>query len=376
MPQLKSTPLVWGHIFEDTCRSVTQVLLNCNVHEAPGSIRSADGYISCSPDGIGIVRIPHKLIGRELKVADLKISRNKYDFSNVVNFAEPLKQYRRYQRINNSEGDKYSALVEQMYYNSIALFEFKSPYSRVLTNVVPQEYCYQVLCGLNVMSICKIGVYSESRFVTCLADQLDFSDSYLNFNTGGVDLSLEFHSREPFMVGCKFYVFGDVSREVRDSMGFTRIRNKFELMSITAVLEPVKDFQCIDCCFIRDDIYSSSRLLINFYNNISKYCEVDFDTLAATYWTYQTDGDISPLADLIRGPNVFAIQYWKLMDNRIAYFTRIADFAESQLPGAIEVVESVKLLAGRIDKRDILDDIPMKRAARGEILCEIVQRTA
>ncbi len=374
--QTKAISLTWGHIFEDSCRTVTEVLMDCTIHNAPGSIRHKNGFISCSPDGIGVVRVPHSMVNRpQVRTRDLKIVKGKYDFSSVVNFDESLIHYQRYRKINNGLIDEsYSEKVDAIYHNRIALFEFKSPISRDLVEEVPYQYSFQVLTGMNVVDICDYGVYSESRFVSCDKEQFGFNDAYVNFDNGYTDDSLLFHKVTPFMIGCKFFVYKDcVDSETRDELGFTCIESKSSLHYIENNISAVVDYYCIDCCFVMNDEYSSRKLLVDFY---TKLCDIgvkacSFDDLAKAYYTYLYRNDIAPLITLVletykvKHKVMFAIQLWKLMSNQIVYFNKVIDFADNQLEGATDVIESVRLLNNRLDAEDIIASVPRKRGEKG-----------
>lgn len=64
--------------------------------------------------------------------------------------------------------------------NSIILYEFKCPYSRVLTDVIPKYYVDQVLLGLDTIDICDYGIYIEAIFRRCSLLQLGFTPEYDN----------------------------------------------------------------------------------------------------------------------------------------------------------------------------------------------------
>lgn len=368
----KVVPLIWGHNFEDTCKVATELLFDCEILTAPGSIRSNDNYISCSPDGIGVVRVPHTYAKKKtIKLTDIPCKRLKYDFSKVVNFTDPIKQYERFRRINNSPSDRYSKLVDQIYFDAVALFEFKSPISRKLSGEIPQGYCYQVLAGLNVMSVCDIGIYSESRFVCCNRQQLDFDCKHVDMDTGKPDDSLEFYTIVPFMIGCKFYVFDGVPEDIRSLVNVHEVISKYDILQLNNNIEVTRDYYCIDCCFIRNDDYSSRSLLNKFYNILSKVMNVDFDQLSDAYWCFHNNRNIEPLLNLVKHKDIFAVQYWKLMDNQVAYFRPIEDFIDRNLEGAIDVINSVNLLSDRHDINNVIGQVKKSAGSRANIYDEI-----
>ena len=380
--QAKAISLAWGHIFEDSCRLATEVLLDCTVYNAPGSIRHKNGFISCSPDGVGVVRVPHSVVNRPpIHVRDLGIARGgKYNFDSVVDFEESLTHYQRYRKINNGmTDDSYSNKVNTIYHDRIALFEFKSPISRGLIKEVPYQYSFQVLAGMNVVDICEYGVYSESRFVCCSKEQFGFNDEHIDFDSGEIDTSLLFHGITPFMIGCKFFIYKDtVDNDLRDELGFTCVECRSNLHYIENSISAVVDYYCIDCCFVANDEYSSRRLLIDLYTKLRDIpVTCSFDELAKAYYTYVYHQDISPLITLMvrtyRGKtkDMFAIQLWKLMSNQIVYFNRVIDFADNQLAGAIDVIESVKMLNGRFDAEDVISSVPRKRGSKGNVSGDI-----
>jgi hypothetical protein len=62
---------------------------------------------------------------------------------------------------------------------TIALIEFKSPWSRMPNGEIPEHYRCQVLAGLDTVKICDIGLYCEGVFRTCSVKQWS-NNNYIN----------------------------------------------------------------------------------------------------------------------------------------------------------------------------------------------------
>lgn len=110
----------WGSLFEDALRDYINIIYKCDIIET-GSIPHKElNTIAYSPDGIAVTNTNN--ISHLLNETDIK--------------------------------DK----------DSIVLFEFKCPYSRIPTGEVPEHYIDQPLLGMEVIDICDISIFIEAVY--------------------------------------------------------------------------------------------------------------------------------------------------------------------------------------------------------------------
>ena len=157
-------PVIWGTVFESSTRTITELILGTKIFTLNGSIRNKNSVISCSPDGIGIVRLP-KQTALDLITKDINdyytISKDQYKFK-CNKLIEPgiLCEF------GNTASNNWEPPQDDDDVELIALYEFKSRHSKALVHdKIQPEHLYQVLGGIEVMKIVyNIGVYAESWF--------------------------------------------------------------------------------------------------------------------------------------------------------------------------------------------------------------------
>lgn len=373
--QGKIIPLVWGHLYEPTTKLYTEILLDCEIHEAPASVRNVKdgGITSCSPDGIGEIvvnfNVFKRIYSKQFSIKDIPKSRGNYVFNGLINFAEPLEFYKRNNFINNDfANSEFVRKFRLTHFPTIALFEFKSPYSRNLEKKIKQEYIYQVLGGLNIIEICDVGVYSECRFMVCNIEQFRFDDKFLNFRYGNVDDSGLFSFDKPKMIGCKFFIVNDgVENPFED---IQKVESESCLHKIMDALTVNIDYTIVDCCYLEEDKYSSAKLFEKFTRELSiNVGEINVER-------FNNYVSAAELVEYVTGfPKVFGYMYWKLMDNNIAYVNNVYDFVESHSENVNDILKTVSLLSDmdNMDAHATLDSLKKVRVCRESCIYEEVK---
>lgn len=162
--------VIWGNLFESSSKLVTEIILDTTIYNVNGSIKHTNIINSCSPDGIGIIKIPvriwHKLMPANVQHFIKKGKRFSIDAKLLIKPAI-IGGYDSW-----SEGvwqpptitqDNHLEMLE-----ILALFEFKSPFSRVMEHTkIKPDYLFQVLGGTEIISCTKIGAFVEVWFSEC-----------------------------------------------------------------------------------------------------------------------------------------------------------------------------------------------------------------
>jgi len=157
--------IVHGNVYESSTKKVTELILGTKIYSVNGSVKHPNGVVSCSPDGLGVVKLPHnvafKLIGKKSRdVIKYKNDRFKINSKKMIEPAILVDD--NIQHINNwkpASDDSNDAKL-------IALYEFKSRYNKELHfDDIEPGHLYQVLGGISVMKVAyNVGVYAESWF--------------------------------------------------------------------------------------------------------------------------------------------------------------------------------------------------------------------
>ncbi len=129
----------WGNVFEELIRLHTQELFNCNIQET-GSIPYHEGYLSYSPDGLGVVS--KEALKRFFQIDDLQL--------------------------------------DETHDNFLTLFEFKCPHSRVPTEDIPEHYRPQITIGMNIIDIMETGIFIQAVYRRCLFNQMKYNVEHIN----------------------------------------------------------------------------------------------------------------------------------------------------------------------------------------------------
>ena len=128
----------WGKVFEPIVKSWCELVFHTKIYGTNDYLRNIpnkDGF-AYSPDGIGVVQIPIEI-----------------EYNNSI-----LRRY-----------------VE----DKIVLFEFKSPFGKMVKENVPEDhYVSQVKMGLDMIDIAEMGLLVEAVFRRCSWNDLDFTTNY------------------------------------------------------------------------------------------------------------------------------------------------------------------------------------------------------
>tara|TARA_B100001179_G_scaffold231323_1_gene220944 strand:+ start:634 stop:1773 length:1140 start_codon:yes stop_codon:yes gene_type:complete len=152
----------WGNIMEDTTKYLCELFLDVKINDCPGSIKSLDKVVTCSPDGLAVCSFPHQLSMLIL-----------HNIIHKPEYREIKKRYRGYSKIEDGEFVKNEILTFTV------LFEFKTPFSRKLTDEISSEdYSRQVLMGLDCLICSDVGIFYEADIKSCNLEDLWFSETY------------------------------------------------------------------------------------------------------------------------------------------------------------------------------------------------------
>lgn len=131
----------WGTVFENSLRDHINEILNCNIIETGSIPHESYSGLAYSPDGISVVNtqlLNNVLIKNDKLICD---------------------------SIKETE-------------ESIILFEFKCPYSRVPTGSVPVYYVDQPKMGMEVINICEMAVFIEAVFKLVQYENIQYNSIY------------------------------------------------------------------------------------------------------------------------------------------------------------------------------------------------------
>jgi hypothetical protein len=132
----------WGNLFEDLNAKYFDYLYKTTTKGDQIFIADVHKNQSYSPDGIAVI-----------------------DFETDVTVFEFAQ-----------DGQINGAHIELQLVPTIALIEFKSPWSRIPDGSIPDDYLCQVLAGLDTVKICSLGVYCESVFRSCSVPDYGFNN--------------------------------------------------------------------------------------------------------------------------------------------------------------------------------------------------------
>jgi hypothetical protein len=186
----------WGTVFESMVRNHVNTILNCNIVETGAIPHSVYEQFAYSPDGISVVNV------QTLK---------KLLDSNDKEICDTI--------VNNDE--------------SIILFEFKCPHSRVPTGNVPIYYADQPRLGMKVIDICEMAVFIEAVYKVCALDDIGYNNNY-NFNYHKDKFTL---TNNPISCGVVIFYYNDVDKdEISNSI------DKDIQKNLTQLLKDIKRF--------------------------------------------------------------------------------------------------------------------------------------
>jgi len=316
----------WGNMHENTTRKISELLLNCTIREANGSIKHKNGINAYSPDGIGVVRLSKKSCKYIVERTGMHITRN-------------LKSFISYLSIHPSEIiDKYGPEV-------ICLFEFKTPYTRKLKNVFDKnEYSRQILVGLDTIDISILGIFVECDIKECLPDQLWFNKEY-NHNGN----SNSFYPEPPNIIGCSFlypisdiaemidscnnYLYGDIVDNIRviPEEDFTLITGPIFVKENNSI--SLNEFGFIESCkFLDDPMIAEIKTLIR----LIKLLKINQDIILEFY---------EQLTEII-SEYIIGFEYWKLMKSQFFLFPKIPGIVDLWKEECKELIDFVNVNKG------------------------------
>jgi len=128
----------WGTVMENVTIQITELLLNTTVHEINILKGEIIGQLY-SPDGIGIVKLICDKQGQHPRI-------------------------------------KYKSNTEYFY----TLFEFKAPFSALLTGSIPKHYVPQVQDGLSVIKDADNAIFISAQYRICSLSEMKVDDVYNN----------------------------------------------------------------------------------------------------------------------------------------------------------------------------------------------------
>ncbi len=159
-------PVIWGNVFESSTRLVSELFLGTKIFTLNGSIKHKNNVVTCSPDGIGIVRLP-------LDAAIRLTTKNIEDYYTVKKDIFRFKSDKLIEsaitvEFGKSSLNNWSPPTSDSDVEFVALYEFKSRRGKPITHdKIQPDHLYQVLGGIEVMNVVyNVGVYVESEFDT------------------------------------------------------------------------------------------------------------------------------------------------------------------------------------------------------------------
>jgi len=330
---LEGVPAIgWGNMHENTTRKISELLLNCTIREANGSIKHKNGVNAYSPDGIGVVRLSKK---------SCKYIKDKIHLRTKI--TRNLKSFISYLAIHPSE------IIDKDGPEIICLFEFKTPYTRKIENVFKDNnYSRQILVGLDTIDICMLGIFVECDIKECLPDQLWFNKEYTHPGN-----SNSFYSSPPSIIGCSFlYPISDVA-EIIDSCNNYIYQDIIDGVRVV----PEKDFTLITGpIFIKEKLNEvSSKIILDEFGFI-KSCKflnepeiAEIETLIKLVNIVDINQEVilsfyEQITEII-SPFVIGFEYWKLMKYQFFLFPKIpgiVDLWEDECRELIDFIEQNK----------------------------------
>lgn len=165
-------PIIWGNVFESSARLVASLIFNTTIHEFNGGIKHKNGVNTCSPDGVGLIRLPLSMVSRIFNRHVSQYAKYKYSGDteifrlNSVECIIPGPRMRHAVAVDNSWQPPVMTAAnycDEM--ELVALFEFKCPFSKEPQHTkIHEPYLFQVLGGTEIMHVSLIGLLFECWF--------------------------------------------------------------------------------------------------------------------------------------------------------------------------------------------------------------------
>lgn len=319
----------FGNAFESSCKSINEIYFGCEILDAPGSIKSDKGSVTCSPDGLGVVELSkvfHDLIMRQyFEKKPYTEEGKKPRFCGNI----PMDV-----RNMDSGGKKYPHII---------LFEFKSPYTRIIKDGMPsEEYSRQVLMGLEVLDYPSAGIFSEMDFEVTL-DELWFDHSYY---LKGVKIdSVKKGYGEVEFIGCKFFLgnrnyIGTVLKE-DIPYGRDTAYNKLDPNN------PYQHFHKIDSPVIRNN---GEKYHNNFFHNLEAI-GVDSEEMKQTFDRLNplSKEDVNEyfdqLIEIMKKNQCFAQVKWKMLKVNTQLFLKYPNLTQIWEDKCDDLIEKISTIA-------------------------------
>jgi YqaJ-like viral recombinase domain len=160
--------IIWGHVFESSTKLMCELILNTKIHVMGGSIKHDSNVVSCSPDGVGILRVPTSIVLDLIsqKVEDHYKGKKRFAIkpNGVVYPAILVGDFK-----TNASNWSPTTMTKDNYNDEVelvALYEFKSRYSKAVDHTKTDPgYLFQVLGGIEIVKpVYKVGVLAEANF--------------------------------------------------------------------------------------------------------------------------------------------------------------------------------------------------------------------
>ena len=144
----------WGTYFEPVTTRVVEMLFG-TVNNEFGSLVGPVPYSSYSPDGVAVVTVPYCDLDRY----SIPIPGWQHDFE--LNYILKL---------------------------MMIMFEFKAPYTRVPSGIIPEEYIPQLYAGLATIPEAELSLFINNQFKSCTVMDLTKRDTSSNLYASGIIL--------------------------------------------------------------------------------------------------------------------------------------------------------------------------------------------
>lgn len=365
--------IVWGKIFENSVKRVTEIILNCDINDAPGSIKNTNKYVTCSPDGLGVLPIKAKIAKKMIKginVSELGISRGEFLFSTIIDQSSATEIIKMNSEIEKTIDKGYTIVdfLPKMY----ALFEFKAPITRKLErNKIPPEYIYQVLGGLNVINFCSMGVFSECKFKLCKPDQFGFNPSFIPA-TNNDEKQSQYTNTKITVIGIKIIVNKDPTFEQEANKQL--LHSVYDMKQLINTIF-IENMEIVDLPIFKDYKNRNLTSLNHFIDSASNIVD-DFQINTDLFWGFLNgENEITEFIDnLFENKQIVACCLWKLVDCNVMFVKKVNDFLKFLEPDLRDVTESIKLINENIAKDDQLNfvnSLKFKNKSKGKILLHV-----
>lgn len=361
--KLGGYPIAFGNLFESTTAYICESKLNIKILECPGSVKSPKyPYITNSSDGLSVCKFHKELtfaikskldlidkLYKELNLIETEIKQTKeseeLDLAMKMFYKKKLKKimptgkYKDYTRIKNLDKVNTSNKSDVEF---ITLFEFKSAYSRKLTNNIKQEYCYQVLAGMDCIPLTQIGIFYETVIKICKRQDLGFNNEYCDQLTYG-KTPIEKLTNIPEIIGVKYVKIIGCNDPIKTECNYGNICIGKEGVDYISYEAPF---------FIKSDI-----IKLKYGNIISKELSDLLDILDGMEITEKTILMFyDRLDDIMINLGYSNIYNWKLFDDGMFWFPKYRNILDCWAEGCKYIIDKVK----DIESSDIKEEDELK----------------